>query len=291
MHIKTLRFARQLTATLLATRITVTTGIALTALVLCALPGCTPPQYGPSDAPAPTMAAEDTVTQVSTIDALLAGAYDGVMRYDRLADYGDFGIGTFAGLDGEMLAFDGSFYQVKADGVAYETDGSMETPFAAVTFFESDIQAEIPAGSSYEEFQIFLDGLLPTSNIFYAIRVDGVFDYMKTRSVPGQEKPYPPLVEVTANQPEFEFSNVTGTLVGFRCPDYVSGINVPGYHLHFLTEDRMAGGHVLEFTISTGNVNVDSSTSFHMILPGEGSDFYEFDLQGNREEELNQVEK
>ena len=291
MNIKRLRFTQQFTATLLATRANVIAGIAITALVLCAFPGCTTPEYGPSDVPSTTKDAEDTVTQVSTIDALLAGAYDGVMSYDQLAGYGDFGIGTFAKLDGEMLAFDGSFYQVKADGVAYEVDGSMETPFAAVTFFESDMQKDVPGDTTYDGFQTFLDGLLPTANIFYAIRVDGVFDYMKTRSVPGQEKPYPPLVEVTANQPEFEFSNVAGTLVGFRCPDYVSGINVPGYHVHFLTEDRTAGGHVLDFTISAADVNVDYSTSFHMILPEDGSDFYGYELAGDKQEELALVEK
>ena len=92
----------------------------------------------------------------------------------------------------------------------------------------------------------------PPKTCFYAVMIQGEFSYVKTRSVPAQEKPYPPLAEVTKNQPTFEFTDVTGTMVGFRCPPYVTGINVPGYHLHFLTDDRTAGGHLLEFTVAPG---------------------------------------
>ncbi len=270
---------------------TVALVIAAAVLALCAFVSCAPTSNTPSGSEPTAGGLEDAVTQVSTLEALLEGAYDGVVTYERLADYGDFGIGTFAGLDGEMLAFDGDFYQVKADGVAYEVGGTMSTPFAAVTFFDADMDEEVPDGTTYEVFKSHMDGILPTVNVFHAIRVDGVFDYMKTRSVPGQQKPYPPLAEVTAHQPEFEFQSVAGTLVGFRCPDYVSGINVAGYHMHFLTEDRTAGGHVLDFTIADAGVLVDTSTSFQMLLPGEGSDFYNMGLAGASEEEVNQVEK
>ena len=137
----------------------------------------------------------------------------------------------------------------------------------------------------------FLDGILPTSNIFYAIRIEGTFSYMKTRSVPGQQKPYPPLVEVTRNQPVFEFSDVEGTIAGFRCPDYVSGVNVPGYHLHFLTRDNDAGGHVLEFEVKQAVAAVDYTSEFFMILPDEDSDFYRIDLTPDKQGGLEEVEK
>lgn len=233
----------------------------------------------------------ETLVQVSTIDALLEGVYDGVMTYDTLGGYGDFGIGTFAGLDGEMAAVNGDFYQVRADGKAYTVSGDMATPFAAVTFFEADYEEAVPSGADYGAFQQFLDGILPTENAFYAVMVEGTFSYMKTRSVPAQEKPYPKLAEITASQPVFEFNDVAGTLIGFRCPPYVTGVNVAGYHLHFLTEDRDAGGHVLEFTVREGSVFVDSTRDFLMILPGEDSDFYRIDLTPDNQEELEKVEK
>ncbi len=234
---------------------------------------------------------EETLAQVSTIDAILGGVYDGVISYGELRGYGDFGIGTFSGLDGEMLAFDGDYYQIKADGVAYPVADTLKTPFAAVTFFDVDIVGEVPVGSDWAGFQKYLDGILPTENTFYAVRVEGIFSYMKTRSVPAQEKPYPLLTEVTKNQPVFEFKDVTGTMVGFRCPPYAAGINVPGYHLHFLTEDRDAGGHVLEFTVQSATVSVDNTRDFLMILPEADSDFYGIDLTPDKQEELEEAEK
>jgi acetolactate decarboxylase len=233
----------------------------------------------------------ETLTQVSTIDALLGGVYDGVTDFKTLKDYGDFGISTFEGLDGEGLGFDGEFYQVKANGVAYPVTDSMLTPFASVTFFDVDLEENLLEGMDYEQLPDFMENLLPTANIFYALRIDGQFSYVKTRSVPAQEKPYPPLAEVTANQPEFEFNDVEGVIVGFICPDYVSGVNVPGYHLHFLTSDKNAGGHVLAFTVKQAVISVDYTSEFLMILPGEGSNFYQLDLTGDSRDEIDEVEK
>jgi acetolactate decarboxylase len=234
---------------------------------------------------------KETLTQISTIDAVLNGVYDGVIDFGALKEYGDFGIGTFESLDGEMMGFDGNFYQIKADGLAYPVDDSMKTPFASVTFFEADDNQDIPEGINYEQLETFLDGILPTDNIFYAIKIEGTFSYMKTRSVPAQEKPYPPLADVAQQQPTFEFSDVAGTVVGFRCPPYVTGVNVPGYHLHFLTESKDGGGHILDFKVKRAEVSVDYTSEFLMILPDSDSDFYNLDLTQNKQEELEQVEK
>jgi acetolactate decarboxylase len=255
-----------------------------------AVTGCstsvTSPEYADN-----LIAQREILVQISTIDALLNGVYDGVVTFETLKEYGGFGIGTFEGLDGEMVGFDGDFYQVKADGIAYPVSNSMETPFASVTFFDADSEEQLPEGMDYGHFEEFLDGILPTSNIFYAIKIEGTFSYMKTRSVPGQGKPYPLLVEVTKNQPIFEFSDVEGTIVGFWCPGYVSGVNVPGYHLHFLTKDKDAGGHILEFEVKQAVASVDYTSGFLMILPNEDSDFYKIDLTQDKQQELQEVEK
>ncbi|MBN1862720.1 MAG: acetolactate decarboxylase [Dehalococcoidales bacterium] len=259
-------------------------------LFLAAAAGCSPDKTG-SDANANPLAGSETLVQISTIDAVLNGLYDGVTSLETLKEYGDFGIGTLAGLDGEMIGFDGDFYQVRSDGIAYLVADNMETPFAAVTCFDSDLEIELPQITSYEQLEQFLDAALPTDNIFYAVRIEGTFSYIKTRSVPRQEKPYPPLVEVTAQQPVFEFNDVAGTIAGFRSPAYVSGVNVPGYHLHFLTEDRSAGGHLLELATQEAVAKIDYTFEFLMILPGGDSDFYHLDLTQNKQAELEQAEK
>ena len=176
---------------------------------------------------------KDILFQVSTIDALLEGIYDGDITCRELKSHGDFGIGTFNGLDGEMIELGGNVYQCRADGVAYPADDLTKVPFAAVTFFESDktVLLDKTTGYStghntgysmdYKQLGQYLDTLLPTKNIFYAIKITGDYDYIKTRSVPRQNRPYLPLVKVVKNQPTFEFHDVKGTVAGFRCPEYV----------------------------------------------------------------------
>lgn len=233
---------------------------------------------------------QDLLFQVSAINALLEGVYDGDISYGQLRRYGNFGIGTFNSLDGEMIGLDGKFYQITAQGLANVVDDEMKTPFAVVTFFEPDRTVLLPETLDYGKLEEYLDRLLPTKNIFYAIKIEGVFEYVKTRSVPRQNKPYLPLVEVLKNQPTFEFRKVKGTVVGFRCPLYVTGINVPGYHLHFIREDRKAGGHLLECRLENVRVEIDHTLQFYMVLP-EDVEFYKADLGKEKHQELEKVEK
>ena len=232
----------------------------------------------------------ETLAQVSTIGALLEGLYDGVITVGELKEYGDFGIGTFVGLDGEMIVLDGKCYQVKADGVAYLVEDSVEVPFADVTYFDADYSEEITEGTTYEGFKTMLAGVLPTENIFYAIKIEGTFTYMQTRSVPAQGKPYPPLTEATANQVVFDFTEVSGTIAGFYCPEYVDGVGVAGYHLHFITDDLDAGGHILNFTVKDATVYLDYTNELYLILPGEGSDFYNTDFNPDYSDDIEEAE-
>ncbi|NQT32726.1 MAG: acetolactate decarboxylase [Candidatus Omnitrophica bacterium] len=233
---------------------------------------------------------KDVLFQVSTIDALLEGGYDGEMTYDRLSGHGDFGIGTFNALNGEMVALDGNFYRVNEKGEVSPVSAADKTPFAAVTFFEADKNVKIGNIAGFNELGRYLDEMLPTKNIFYAVKIDGTFDYIKVRSVPKQDKPYPPITEVVKNQPVFEFYDQKGTIVGFRCPAYISGMNVPGYHFHFLSEDRSKGGHLLECDLAEGSAGIDYTSEFCMVLP-ENEEFYRLDLTQDKQVDINQVER
>ena len=237
------------------------------------------------------VAPHDTVTQVATIDALLAGVYDGHVTCGQLVAHGNTGLGTFDGLDGEMVVIDGVVYQVKADGKVYRPSPDVTTPFAAVVDFRADRLMPIDRPMTFARFKQAIDTLCPNKNIFYAIQVWGTFPYMKTRSVPGQKKPYSPLVEVVKHQPIFEMKNVSGRIVGFRCPPYVKGINVPGYHLHFLSGDKTRGGHILDFTVQGGRVAIDVCHRFVMVLPADSAALGRADLAKDRAGELDKVEK
>jgi acetolactate decarboxylase len=210
---------------------------------------------------------QDTLFQISTIDALLQGLYDGDITTGQLLDHGNFGLGTFHALDGEMVILDGVAYQVKSTGEVKEVSDIVKTPFAVTTYFEEDKKAVFKGIKDIEELKEELTELLPSKNIFYAVKIEGEFKHVKTRSVPKQSKPYPKLAEIAATQPTFDFHNAKGTLVGFWSPYYVNGINVPKFHLHFITEDRTGGGHVLECQLKRGEVQIDYSSGFQLILP------------------------
>lgn len=229
------------------------------------------------------------ITQVNTIDSLLAGVYDGNVTLAELGRSGDCGIGTFDRLDGEMLLLDGVFYQVGSDGKVRRPSGGVTTPFAAVVRFEPELTEEL-GRTSYAGVRDRIDALVPNRNLFAAVRLHGTFRKMRTRSVPAQAKPYPPLAEVTKHQPEFEMENVRGTVFGFRLPEYVKGINVPGYHLHFIDDARTRGGHILDFELESGALSVETLHRFTMILPEDSAAFAAADLGRDRGKELRQAE-
>jgi acetolactate decarboxylase len=233
----------------------------------------------------------DTLFQISTINALLSGDYQGAMTFGELKRHGTFGLGTFDALDGEMIGLEGQFYQIKADGVAYPVPDSMTTPFAVVTVFDADTTVASHDEMDYEGLQRYLDGLIPDKGIFYAVKIEGLFPYIKTRSVPKQQEPYPPLVEVVKEQTIFEFHDIEGTIVGFRCPDSSKGVNVPGYHLHFITADRKAGGHLLACQLQEATIAIDYTSEFYMVLPQHEGTQQKSDLNKDRSSELKKVEQ
>ncbi|MDD5728042.1 MAG: acetolactate decarboxylase [Victivallales bacterium] len=234
---------------------------------------------------------ENTLSQVSTIDALLAGVYDGEVSLRQLLRMGDTGIGTFDCLDGEMIVLDGKVYQVRADGKVYTPPLDVQIPFASVIAFQPERHAVSRRDLDCTGLKQLLDELAPEKNLFYAFKIKGRFRTMQTRSVPRQKKPFPPLAEVVKHQPVFKMKNISGTIIGFRCPPYVKGINVPGYHLHFLSDDCTQGSHVLQFEMQKGAaVMLDCSNKFFMVLPVSGNGFNQTDLNIDRSRELYKAE-
>jgi acetolactate decarboxylase len=180
--------------------------------------------------------------QASTIGALLDGAYEGDVSFAELAEQGDLGLGTLNALDGEMIALEGRFYRADVQGAIHEVDPGTRTPFAVLTWFTPTVAVAIDRPLSHEELLAVLDDHLPDGTVACAVRVDGAFELVHARSVPRQSPPYRPLAEVVGDQRVFDLAGVEGTMVGFRFPDYSEGIEVSGYHLHFITADRTRGG-------------------------------------------------
>lgn len=220
-------------------------------------------------------AQQGVVFQNAPIDALTAGCYDGTLSIGKLRSHGDFGIGTVDRLDGEMLALDNKFYQVKSDGKVYELSDTDKTPFAVVTFFLPKQKISLDKQMDYRELTDYLDGLLISRNIFYAVKIEGRFETIKVRSVLRQDKPYPPLSEAIKNQKVFDYSGIEGTLVGFKFPEYIGGINVADWHFHFISRDKRSGGHLLGLRTRSCAIEIEPLDKIFMQLP-DSREFLEY---------------
>lgn len=233
---------------------------------------------------------QKTLTQISTINALLAGCYDGVAPIKQLHQYGDFGIGAYKNLNGEMVMLNDTLFQILVDGTAKIIQLPDSTPFAAVVRFQSDTTFSVTRRTSLDSLRQIVLRNLPSPNLFYAIKMTGRFESTKTRSVPPQVKPYQLLIDVVAKQQKIRDSeNIAGTLVGFYLPEYVKGINVPGFHLHFISADRKIGGHLLECVMTQGSVEWQAFRRLNLILPEANSGFDAADFIKDRSSDLGKV--
>ncbi len=217
-----------------------------------------------SDAKTP---ARQSLFQASTIGALNVGVFEGELTIGALRRQGDFGLGTFDALDGEMVVLDGQVFRVGTDGVPRVAADSATTPFAAVTRFAPDLVFDLAGALDLDELRREIDARLTTVNVPVAVRVSGFLPAVQARSVPRQTQPYPPLAVAVAEQTIFDLIDIEGTLVGFRTPAYMAQLNAAGYHFHFLSDDRRAGGHILAVTAGPVRVALQYLHDFRMRLP------------------------
>ena len=217
-----------------------------------------------------------TLYQVSTSSALVEGVYQGAVTIGVLRSHGNLGLGTFEQLDGEMVVLDGKFFQVRSDGSVHPVADDVLTPFAVVTEFSPDAAVVLDDCRDLAGLTSRFDELRTTDNVFYALRVDARFDYIKTRAMCKTEEGVP-LAVAAGTQPEFEFTDISGTLVGFWSPEYAKAFNVPGYHLHFISDDRRHGGHLLQCRGKDLSLKLQRETNVQVALP-ETEDFFKANL-------------
>ncbi|KQO10134.1 alpha-acetolactate decarboxylase [Agreia sp. Leaf244] len=218
-----------------------------------------------------------TVFQTSLMSALLDGVYDGDLTVAGLLEHGDFGLGTFNALDGEMLVLDGVCHRLRADGTAERASLDDRTPFAVVTPFEPTVGFDVTSRMSRADVVAQIIAREDSQNYLFAVRVRGRFESVTTRTVRKQQKPYPPMREAVKDEAIVTFEAVDGTVAGFRTPLYERGIGVPGGHVHFIDDEFTAGGHVLDFVLEHGRVDICKGTDLQLRLPLNES-FGEADL-------------
>jgi acetolactate decarboxylase len=210
--------------------------------------------------------AAKAVTQFSFVDALVAGLYDGAFVASELTDVGDLGLGCGDALDGELVLLDGALYVCKGDGQVLPVSAEERIPFAEVVRFDPTHSQQI-AGLTEKAFEDLVDALVPSDNLFYAIRVEGEFRRMAVREAVRQQKPYRGLAEAVKDQHENSVGETRGVMVGFKGPDVFQGLSVADYHLHYLDEARLFGGHVMDFELVSATLSIEAYSSFTLRLP------------------------
>jgi acetolactate decarboxylase len=207
-----------------------------------------------------------TLFQVSTSGALVTAVYEWEVSVRSILEHGDFGLGTFADLDDEMVVLDGRVYRVCGSGSVSEASRESSAPFAVLTRFSPQVDTVVSPVGSFKDLGGRCDAYRTSGNIFYAIRLDGRFKRVRTRTV----KPLSPdrgLIEAANAQSEFSFTDIDGTLVGLWSPAFSSAFSVAGYHFHFISGDRRHGGHLLDVKTGGLRLRVEPLTDFHLALP------------------------
>ena len=229
-----------------------------------------------------------TIMQISTSTALVEGVYQGCVNIADIKKYGNFGLGTFDCLDGEGIMFEGEVWQAKEDGSVNKVPDHFLAPFWVMTNFEPKFRQLVAKVSSWEDLSKQIDAYRKSENIFFAIHLSGIFRSIDYR-VACKTEAGTDLVTATKNQAMFHVEHCEGDLIGFWSPYYAKTLNIPGYHLHFLSKDKKHAGHVLDLAAENVQLEIGEQNYLKVALP-ESTAFLQADLSADPAEALAQAE-
>lgn len=234
---------------------------------------------------------EDThsLYQHGTLALLVPGLYTGTEAVGTLLQHGDTGIGTLAGLDGELIIEDGVTYQVNATGAVRTVDPAEMVPFANVHYADFSPAGTIHA-ASYQATQAAITRAMGSTNLFVAVRLRGQFSAVKTRAISKQQPPYAGLAAMATRQHEFTAARVSGSVIGYYSPQVYAGAVSPGFHLHFLSAGHDFGGHILDLTVQDAQLELQKFSDFHLHLPADDQAFLQQDFAGDLRGDIDKAE-
>ena len=234
---------------------------------------------------------ESKMYQVSTLQALALGYTKPVIKVEDLLMHGNTGLGTFEDVNGEMIVVDGHCYRASETGAVSEVPLYTGVPFASVASISGGRTKAIEAMDDIDKLKEFLDLTIEeifALNSMHMVRIDGEFTRIKARSEEPYRSHHVTLKDILdKTQRDFEFTDTKGTLVCVYYPDFMDGINAPGWHLHYLSEDRREGGHVFGIDMKSGTATFMRLTSIEIKLPDEPA----FDTYSLRSASMGDIKK
>lgn len=217
--------------------------------------------------------------QYGIADAFLAGLYHGTLPVKEMLPHGDFGLGAPDVLDGELIIYKCKAYQTRATGETTLMADTARIPLVLSTNFKPDTAFYINSPADKKTVFGQIDQYLHKTNGLYAIRISGDFSVVKTRAFPKADKePFLPLASILDRQHFFTMPNISGTLIGFKLPQYLSSVTIADYHFHFLSADMKKGGHMTDMAVTKVKVEIAVLQGIDIQIP-QDSDFMNFDFK------------
>lgn len=233
----------------------------------------------------------ETINQIALLQSLTLGHFQGSMTVGEWKKLGDTGIGTFEGLNGEMIVLDGVVYQGDQNCNAKIMSDKVKIPFSNITFFDKDFSVKLNNIANKTALEKTLNKSVSKhgANNFYMVKIPAEYKKILIRSEAGQKKPYPTLVEALKTQKEVTLKNIRGTIVGLYCPAYMSSLNSVGWRFHFISDDKKFAGHVLDMNIKSGDAQFDKTAKFELYLPKD-KNFHKLNLGQDLREDIRKAE-
>ena len=227
--------------------------------------------------------------QYNTLGALMAGLYGGTLTVGELLEHGDLGLGTLDSIDGELIVLDGKAYQAKgSEGKVevVEVSPDEKVPYAAVVPHQAEVifrqRYEMTDKELEDRIESYYDGV----NLFRSIKIKGHFKHMPRAHDSKIKVPILSLRMLPHANLEYEVDNISGTIVGIWTPEMFHGVSVAGYHLHFISDDLTFGGHVMDFVIENGIIEVGPVDQLDQRFPVQDRQylFAKFNVDEMRED-------
>ena len=167
-----------------------------------------------------------------------------------------------------MIVLDGKAYQAKGSGEEpeiVEVSSDATVPYAAIVPHQAEVIFRQRFEMTDEELEARIESYYD-AKLFRSIKIHGDFAKMHVRMIP-KSTPDTKFADVATHQPEYSRDNVAGTIVGFWTPEIFHGVSVAGYHLHFISDDLTFGGHVMDFVIKEGIIEVGAVDQLDQTFP------------------------
>ncbi|OUI78482.1 hypothetical protein HK18_08155 [Commensalibacter intestini] len=207
------------------------------------------------------------IVQFSTIGALMAGHLEGEKQFSKVCCGCNFGLGCSADMDGELTIYDGQAYEATA-GQSLETLNFAEkVPFIQITDFKPKQRHDVE-NIDHTNIEACLTRFIQPKNIFLAVSVEGVFEKITIRrphrAAEGQVRSVSQIAEA---QQVDTHCQIEGRLIGFWTPELFGRVSVPGFHFHFLDQQKKISGHVLEFLMKKAQLSFEEKTTLEVTNP------------------------